>query len=279
MTLISLVRTALQLEWVSAAQKMNRETGDIFLTDLSDCLPVVPESYQSYPASYVTALEDHAAVLERTLNEQQAGTTTEQFEFVGSQPLGIPQTQRSFFGFSETSTSDLVDAEFDTLLGEEGDVSWQNPQTPNLFTGSLDLAYQSDGIDHNYAQPSKDMPAMSSMPSSYLSQTEVKHPASIDPIPVSTAASFFRTYFQCIHPQYPFLSIKDCNLWYDQWKSAPADNPITGWPALFVKMVGFWAHQCAKLTLKDFRTRVSCPSQVGHFTQVPAPRFEVTGSK
>jgi hypothetical protein len=39
----------------------------------------------------------------------------------------------------------------------------------------------------------------------------------MEDIPTAAAASFFRTYFQSIHPQYP--------------------NPISGWPAFFVKMV------------------------------------------
>lgn len=62
-------------------------------------------------------------------------------------------------------------------------------------------------------------------------------PEGVDEILTATAASFFRTYFQAIHPQYPFLSVKDCGDWYEEWKMAPAGNPISGWPAFFVKMI------------------------------------------
>jgi hypothetical protein len=59
----------------------------------------------------------------------------------------------------------------------------------------------------------------------------------MEDIPTAAAASFFRTYFQSIHPQYPFLGVKECGEWYTEWKMAPASNPISGWPAFFVKMV------------------------------------------
>ncbi|KAH8895608.1 hypothetical protein GQ53DRAFT_820428 [Thozetella sp. PMI_491] len=55
-------------------------------------------------------------------------------------------------------------------------------------------------------------------------------------IPLSAAASFFRTYFSVIHPQYPFLDIKICSGYYTTWKSRQRVE-LAGWPAFFVNMI------------------------------------------
>lgn len=56
-------------------------------------------------------------------------------------------------------------------------------------------------------------------------------------IPLHAAASFFRTYFTVIHPQYPFLDTKICSDYYIAWRNSLPNNTLVGWPAFFVKMV------------------------------------------
>jgi hypothetical protein len=56
-------------------------------------------------------------------------------------------------------------------------------------------------------------------------------------IPLWAAASFFRTYFTMIHPQYPFLDIKECEDYYNQWKASLPNSATVGWPNFFVNMV------------------------------------------
>ena len=58
-----------------------------------------------------------------------------------------------------------------------------------------------------------------------------------DDIPLSAAASFFRSYFTVIHPQYPFLDVKTCAEYYDEWKRSLANATLIGWPVFFVNMV------------------------------------------
>ncbi|KAH8680364.1 hypothetical protein BGZ61DRAFT_520184 [Ilyonectria robusta] len=68
---------------------------------------------------------------------------------------------------------------------------------------------------------------------------EIQNNPGVSPndILLPVAASFFRSYFTVIHPQYPFLDIKLCAEYYTAWKgSLPNAVPI-GWPAFFVNMI------------------------------------------
>lgn len=66
-------------------------------------------------------------------------------------------------------------------------------------------------------------------------------PSPVD-ISLPAAASFFGTYFNVIHPQYPFLDIKSCTEYYVQWRERGANASLVGWPAFFVNMV--WHLSC-----------------------------------
>ncbi|KAH7176888.1 hypothetical protein EDB81DRAFT_940725 [Dactylonectria macrodidyma] len=56
-------------------------------------------------------------------------------------------------------------------------------------------------------------------------------------VSLPAAASFFRTYFTVIHPQYPFLDIKLCAEYYTTWTQSLPNAVPTGWPAFFVNMI------------------------------------------
>ncbi|KAH8597259.1 hypothetical protein B0O99DRAFT_89227 [Bisporella sp. PMI_857] len=198
-----------------------------------ECLAVIPEPYQSYPTGYVQALEHHAAMLEHTLNEKfpgialdhlEAARTQQELQFSSAHPMQsstAPQT-RPFSSISNPSPQ------------AEQTNPWQQPSQviadPSIVLG---------GLTQNQPSP-PDFASLRVQPFSPTSlRTQIVSGSSegMDDIPTSTAASFFRTYFSCVHPQYPFLSVADCANWYTEWKMAPAGNPISGWPAFFVKMI------------------------------------------
>ncbi|EXJ78710.1 hypothetical protein A1O1_09112 [Capronia coronata CBS 617.96] len=56
-------------------------------------------------------------------------------------------------------------------------------------------------------------------------------------ISIPTAASFFRTYCSVIHPQYPFLDIRECGDYYLRWKASLSGGRLGGWAAFFVNMI------------------------------------------
>lgn len=113
---------------------------------------------------------------------------------------------------------------------------WEWPQNPaGLGDSQIGTFGHSSPPDFG-ALPAQTLP-LARTPAAYPSTGLGVRTETLDQVPVATAASFFRTYFQVVHPQYPFLSLKDCGDWYEAWKMAPPECPIVGWPAFFVKMV------------------------------------------
>ncbi|PVH82740.1 hypothetical protein DL98DRAFT_570350 [Cadophora sp. DSE1049] len=205
-----------------------------------ECMPVIPDSMQSYPAGYVPALENHAAILEQTLNERFPGTALDHLDNVRTQYLGTPLPVMQDFEGQQPSG-------FDGLMGTSPESErmwqWQPPQTPTQLPSSMNAPMQIGSIGMHQASPPGFAPqATATAPRLIQNVSMTSHgvgPRSegMDDIPTATAASFFRIYFQFIHPQYPFLSIRECGNWYTEWKTAPPHRPVTGWPAFFVKMI------------------------------------------
>jgi hypothetical protein len=197
-----------------------------------ECTPVVQENFQNYPAGYVPALENHAAMLEKTLNEKYPGLAPDHLESVRTLYLG-PQASNSL-----PSPGVQFNQLFDFQPGASPDAermwNWQPTQTPAVFGGGPSGPVH-DGLGgQNHSSP---LDLTAGLSASLPTQPAAARPEGMDEIPTATAASFFRTYFQFIHPQYPFLSIKECGEWYTEWKMASPNSPISGWPAFFVKMV------------------------------------------
>ena len=203
-----------------------------------ECSPVIQETYQNYPAGYVPALEHHAAMLERSLNEKYPGAAPDHLDFVRNQYLGHQTTNAP--GQSGNTIFQNYEYQAGTSPEVERPWQWQVPQTPDVFGQQLDATLLDGDLGQSHSSPPDlIVQALSASPlmAPGLPVQPMSRQEGMDEIPTATAASFFRTYFQFIHPQYPFLSIKDCGDFYTEWKMAPANRPISGWPAFFVKMV------------------------------------------
>lgn len=203
-----------------------------------ECTPVEPASYQSYPIGYVQALENHAAMLEQTLNGQFPGSSNDHLSSSNPQP----EARQSSFAASDPR--DVIPPNYIVHLGAspEVDRSWWHPSQSQQPEGNQITSLGSTGLNHSSppdfaALPAQTFSAAPAVESNPLLEKPVVRADGIDEIPTATAASFFRTYFQYIHPQYPFLDIQTCGEWYTEWKLAPGSAPISGWPAFFVKMV------------------------------------------
>lgn len=177
-------------------------------------------------------------MLERTLNERYPGSALDHLDSARNQHLGSGNSI-----FSDVGQS----CNYDYLAGTPPDLEriwqWQAPQTPTMPLGRIgnqvgDLnASQLPASPLVFVAHALSLSAPRNPSTRPPIQEQSARLEGVDEIPTATAASFFRTYFQAIHPQYPFLSVKDCGVWYDEWKLAPPGNPISGWPAFFVKMV------------------------------------------
>jgi hypothetical protein len=200
-------------------------------------LPVVQDTFQNYPAGYVPALENHAAILEQMLNQNHPGypkptsdnlLQSGSFDSTGSHVSGPV----SINGFGNSGGDVSRNISFQTGMTPDVDNPWQyaippmrasmNTQRRQSHSSPPDMTFQALSATPKIA---------SSPPAKPWVRLKV-----IDDIPMATAASLFRTYFDFIHPQYPFLSIKESGDWYLKWKAASPRGPVSGWPAYFVKM-------------------------------------------
>jgi hypothetical protein len=246
------------------------------------CVPVESASYQSYPIGYVQALENHAAMLEQTLSRQFPGSTNDHLNSVR------PQLEVRPSSFAASSSRDAFPPNFGFHPDSSPEIErswWQPPQLPNAV-GDQVIAFGSTGLNHPSPPDFAALPAQALSVTSFLGPSPVLRESvmrveGVDEIPTATAASFFRTYFQYIHPQYPFLDIETCGEWYTEWKLAPGSAPIKGWPAFFVKMVRvLQGYSRASLTLlSDILHWVTHPVKVRQLSKVSTSRPEVSSAK
>lgn len=203
---------------------------DSSLTLHGECLPVPQEAHVQYPVRYVQSLEQHAAELERKLNERLPGSAADHM------PVATDLTPQG------ECPRRSADRESHILFQEPGDLSnTRNPSyartlrdqwhAPDILPDATQRTHSDNHDIVTFAEYHRSSVSSASPPQDF------NVPSATEDITISTAASFFRTYFAYIHPQYPFLSIEDCNEWYLQWRAAPKHLPIRGWPAFFVKMV------------------------------------------
>ncbi|KAG9245762.1 hypothetical protein BJ878DRAFT_500122 [Calycina marina] len=201
-----------------------------------ECTLVIQEPHQNYPIGYVCALENHAAMLENTLNKQFPGMAVDHLDAVKIRQCSSSSTMNPLQMLPSSSNSTSMTPP--SLLPETERIQpWQ--QAPHaIMEPSRELMMDSHPSPPDFAALPAQMPSASpSRATGKKSEIVSTTPERIDEIPTAAAASFFRTYFQCVHPQYPFLSISDCDTWYTDWKMAPPGDPISGWPAFFVKMI------------------------------------------
>ncbi|KAH7313010.1 hypothetical protein BKA65DRAFT_484202 [Rhexocercosporidium sp. MPI-PUGE-AT-0058] len=203
-------------------------------------LPIIQDSMKNYPTGYVSALENHAAMLERTLNERFPDLAHDHLDNVRTQFLRLPVAAIQNL---DTRPPARLDGPFGTSPDSETLWQWQPPQTPTRLSSQMDAPIQiSNPSGHQASPPDFATQASSSAPRliqnmSFPFQGITARSEVVDDIPTATAASFFRIYFQFVRPQYPFLSLEECGNWYTEWRTARPHQPITGWLSFFVKMI------------------------------------------
>ena len=191
--------------------------------ELQECAPVPQETFETYPAGYVSALEKHAAMLERSLNESFPG--------IAPDHLNRNECRGSISELHHTSSCHQLPRPMENPYQDftMDDIPQNRRSLDFAVHPSLHQSTSPVLVTASYISP----PAMSQHTVASEKVTE-----EAEEVPTVTAASFFRTYFQFIHPQYPFLSVRQCTDWYISWKLAKQSNEeFTGWPAFFVKLV------------------------------------------
>lgn len=179
-------------------------------------------------------------MLERSLNSQFPGTAADHLE-----PMELYSVAGQALNLAEEYPAHASELDPSFSPTAQGTRQLQQAQThnPDLLTGRI--SFRRDSIVQNnvgsiVSPPSLEVQASptssraTQSPKTVESTTQVE---GMNDVPVLVAASFFRTYFQSIHPQYPFLSIQECGEWYTEWKLAGSGVSLSAWPAFFVKMI------------------------------------------
>lgn len=174
--------------------------------------PLCPRDFPELSSWIAPALENHAAMLEQTLNEKFPGATPDHLASVRTQYMD-PQASTGLLS-PEINFSQSFNFQPGTSPDTERMREWQPPQTPAVFERRTDGPVLEGHGGRNPLSPrgptSQALATTSRMVASFPVQPAATRPEGMDKIPTTTAASFFRTYFQFIHPQYPFLGLKDC---------------------------------------------------------------------
>ena len=108
---------------------------------------MIQEPHQSYPAGYVSSLEDHVALLERTLNEKLPGTSPDHLELRG-QPLNSHAVESSLDP-ALNPHSYLFEPQNGNSPEADRSWQWQQPQTPTIMTGAMAIPLGGRINDHS----------------------------------------------------------------------------------------------------------------------------------
>uniref|UniRef100_A0A0D2YER4 Transcription factor domain-containing protein n=1 Tax=Fusarium oxysporum (strain Fo5176) TaxID=660025 RepID=A0A0D2YER4_FUSOF len=183
------------------------------------CLPASHEPTGMYPVSYVQGLEQRVAGLQGRLDQQSAKSMTQELPESGS-PLA-PNLQTNIHPDLQGFTGHL-DAFYMPSVPSQGN--------------SFDLStFQADNLFSISQQPPADEANYSTDTTRSLDPSMA---AVVTDISVREGASFFQTYFEIIHPRYPFLDVEECSTAYIKWKAGEiATCGNNAWSTCLLKLV------------------------------------------
>ncbi|KAJ0154344.1 Uncharacterized protein HZ326_3265 [Fusarium oxysporum f. sp. albedinis] len=185
----------------------------------AECLPASHEPTGMYPVSYVQGLEQRVAGLQGRLDQQTAKSMSQENPESGS-PLA-PNLQTNIHPDLQSFTGHL-DAFYMQSVPSQG------------YSFDL-LTYQADNLFSISQQPPADEANYSIDTTRSLDPSMA---AVVTDISVREGASFFQTYFEIIHPRYPFLDVEECSTAYIKWKAGEiATCGNNTWSTCLLKLI------------------------------------------
>ncbi|KAH7121517.1 hypothetical protein EDB81DRAFT_952249 [Dactylonectria macrodidyma] len=165
----------------------------------AECIPASHEPTDTYSVSYVKNLEQQVADLQGRISELDSS-------LVRNARVDVCPDLQSF-----TDPANML--YLPPMSSENLAFDFQSYQDENLFS---------------ITQPPPTRATNPVDPESYSADTT--HPldtsadASMTDISVHEGASFFQTYFEIIHPRYPFLDVEECSTAYLKWKTGEINS-------------------------------------------------------
>ncbi|EMT74627.1 hypothetical protein FOC4_g10000754 [Fusarium odoratissimum] len=188
------------------------------------CLPASHESTGMYPVSYVQGLEQRVAGLQGRLDQQTAKSMTQENPESGSNLA--PNLQANIHPDLQSFTGHLD--------------AFYMPSVPSQGNSFDLLTYQADNLFSISQQPPADEANYST---DAMRSLDPSMAAVVTNISVREGASFFQTYFEIIHPRYPFLDVEECSTAYIKWKAGEiATCGNNAWSTCLLKLVPMLLH-------------------------------------
>ncbi|KAJ4324080.1 hypothetical protein N0V84_004046 [Fusarium piperis] len=113
--------------------------------------------------------------------------------------------------------------------------------TPGNTAFTFDFSNQDENLFSIAQQPATQL-SNSVDPGSYAEDTvhslDASEGSTMTDVSVREAASFFQTYFEIIHPRYPFLDVEECSTAYLKWKTGEIETcNDKDWSMCLLKLV------------------------------------------
>ncbi|KAM6521736.1 hypothetical protein FALCPG4_011442 [Fusarium falciforme] len=192
-----------------------------------ECVPASHEPTDTYSVSYVKDLEQQIANFQARLSQQTSETTAQ--VHTGS---GGPLTR---------NTQENVYTELQGFTDPLNQFYLPPIHSPGNTAFTFDFSYQDENLFSIAQQPATQL-NNSVDPGSCT--TDISHSlgasadATMADVPVREGASFFQTYFEIIHPRYPFLDVAECSTAYLKWKTGEiATCNDKGWSMCLLKLI------------------------------------------
>ncbi|CAJ0550055.1 Ff.00g099850.m01.CDS01 [Fusarium sp. VM40] len=192
-------------------------------TSLTECIPANQNRTDTYSVSYVNGLEEQVAGLLGRVSQHSSDST------IPGHPISDGNLAHNTQPNEYTESQSFIN-------------SLEGLHTPAVSalgnTGFDFLSYQDENLFSITQQPSSHIDNPADLVSYSGDPMNPSAGATAADIVVCEGASFFQTYFEVIHPRYPFLDIEECSAAYLKWKMGEmADGDDKAWPTRLLKLI------------------------------------------
>uniref|UniRef100_A0A8H7NGY3 Zn(2)-C6 fungal-type domain-containing protein n=1 Tax=Bionectria ochroleuca TaxID=29856 RepID=A0A8H7NGY3_BIOOC len=193
----------------------------------AECVPATHGPTDTYSVSYVEDLEQQVASFHARLPQQTSETAAQ--VHTGAGTLLAPNTQSNIYAEVQ-GFNDPINAFYLPPIH-----SRENTAFP------FDFSYPDENL-FSIAQEPTIQVNNTVEPGSYTIDASQSLAASGDAamadVSVREGASFFQTYFETIHPRYPFLDVEECSTAYLKWKTGEMKTwNDKDWPMCLLKLI------------------------------------------
>jgi hypothetical protein len=205
---------------------------------------------ETYLVSYVKSLEQYIADLESSLHRQVPGSASDHLFGASLDAPPSSSFQQLDAEFNIGMFQDAVEATDPTIVSYlpplyPKDTAYDHAmaelqQSENLFSITENpvhpLPHTTTGIVTSTSAPVS-VPVPAHDGNAFEPSAAPTAPA-VSSVSVPEGASFFQTYFELVHPRYPFLDVEECSQAYLAWRNGEIFvSHGSGWSSYLVKMV------------------------------------------